>query len=96
MQDTVAGIILRSLNKNISTKYEFKSVRLSFLKKFPKASLDLKNVFVHSSPGFDKTCFKGINTDTLLYAESATVEFSLTDVIRGIYDIDRIGVKEAG
>lgn len=93
MQDTVAGIILRSLNKNISTKYEFKSVGLSFLKKFPKASLDLKNVFVHSSPGFDKTCFKGINTDTLLYAESATVEFSLTDVIRGIYDIDRIGVK---
>ena len=93
MQDTIASIILRSLNKNISTKYEFKSVRLSFLKKFPNASLDLKNVFVHSSPGFDKTCFKGINTDTLLYAESATVEFSLTDVIRGIYDIDRIGVK---
>ncbi len=93
MQDTVAGIILRSLNKNISTKYEFKSVRLSFLKKFPNASLDLKNVFVHSSPGFDKTCFTGINTDTLLYAGSATVEFSLADVIRGIYDIDRIGVK---
>jgi hypothetical protein len=93
MQDTVAGIILRSLNKNISTKYEFKSVRLSFLKRFPNASLDLKNVFVHSSPGFDKTCFTGINTDTLLYAGSATVEFSLADVIRGIYDIDRIGVK---
>ncbi len=93
MQDTVAGIILRSLNKNISTKYEFKSVRLSFLRKFPNASLDLKNVFVHSSPGFDKTCFTGINTDTLLYAESATVEFSLADVMRGIYNIDRIGVK---
>jgi len=94
MQDTVAGIILRSLNKNISTKYEFKSVRLSFLKKFPKASLDLRNVFVHSSPAFDKTCFRGINTDTLLYAESASVEFSLLDVVRGIYNIDRIGVKE--
>lgn len=93
MQDTVAGIILRSLNKNISTKYEFRSVRLSFLKKFPKASLDLNNVFVHSSTGFDKTCFAGINTDTLLYAESASVEFSLLDVVRGIYDIDRIGVK---
>ena len=94
MQDTVAGIILRSLNKNISTKYEFKSVRLSFLKKFPKASLELQNVFVHSSPGFDKTCFTGINTDTLLYAESASVEFGLLDVARGIYDIDRVGIKE--
>ncbi len=94
MQDTVAAIILRSLNKNISTKYEFKSVRLSFLKKFPKASLDLRNVLVHSSPGFDKTCFIGINTDTLLYAGSASLEFSLLDVVRGIYDIDRIGVKD--
>lgn len=94
MQDTVAGIVLRSLNKNISTKYEFKSVRLSFLKKFPKASLDLRSVLVHSSPGFDKTCFKGINTDTLLYAGSASLEFSLLDVVRGIYDIDRIGIRD--
>lgn len=93
MQDTVAGIILRSLSKKISTRYEFESVRLSYLKKFPNASLDLKNVFVHSSAGFDKTCFSGINTDTLLYAESVSVEFSLADVAKGIYDIDRIGVK---
>jgi len=42
MQDTVAGIILRSLNKDISTKYKFESVRLSYLRKFPNASLDLK------------------------------------------------------
>ena len=93
MQDTVAGIILRSLSKKISTRYEFESVRLSYLRKFPNASLDLKNVLVHSSSGFDKTCFSGISTDTLLYAESVSVEFSLADVAKGIYDIDRIGVK---
>jgi len=49
MQDKVAGYILKSLNKSISTKYEFESVRLSLLRQFPKASLDLKNVIVHSS-----------------------------------------------
>ncbi|MBN2862633.1 MAG: hypothetical protein JXN62_05700, partial [Bacteroidales bacterium] len=68
MQDSVAGIILRSLNNKLLTKYEFRTVRLSFLKNFPKASLDLKDVFVHSSPGFDISCFEGINTDTLLSA----------------------------
>ncbi|MCX6334836.1 MAG: hypothetical protein NT092_11130 [Bacteroidia bacterium] len=94
MQDTVAAIILRSLNKDISTKYEFESVRLSYLKKFPNASLDLKNVLVHSSPGFDKTDFEGINTDTLLFAESVSVEFKITDVVKGIYDINRIGVRD--
>jgi hypothetical protein len=93
MQDTVAGIILRSLNKNISTKYEFESVRLSYLKKFPKASLDLNNILVHSSPGFDKTCFEGINTDTLLSAESVSIEFKITNVIKGIYNIERMGIR---
>ncbi|MDQ1332378.1 MAG: AsmA 2 protein, partial [Bacteroidota bacterium] len=63
------------------------------LRRFPKASLDLKNVVVHSSPGFDQTCFNGINTDTLLIAGSVSAEFSLSDIIKGIYNIDRIGVK---
>ncbi len=94
MQDKVAGFILRSLNKSISTKFEFESVRLSFLKKFPKATLDLKNVLVHSSPGFDSSAFSGINTDTLLAAKSIFIEFDITDIYHGIYNIERIGVKE--
>jgi len=93
VQDKVAGIILKSLNKNLLTKYEFESVRLSFLRRFPKASLDIRNVLVHSSPGYDRTCFNGINTDTLLSARSVTMDFRITDIIRGIYNIDRIGVK---
>ena len=42
-----------------------------------------------------KPALQGINTDTLLSAESVTVEFSITDIINGIYNIDRIGVKKA-
>ena len=94
MQDRVAGVILKSLNKNLTTKYEFGSLHLSFLRKFPKASLDLKHVYVHSSPGFDINCFAGINTDTLLSARSVSFEFNITDIIRGIYNIDRVGIKE--
>ncbi len=94
MQNKVAGIILKSLNDKLLTKYEFESVRLSFLRNFPKASLDLKDVLVHSSPGFDTSCFIGINTDTLLSAKSVTMDFKITDIIKGIYNIERIGIKE--
>lgn len=94
VQDKVAGIILRSLNKNLLTKYDFESVRLSFLKRFPKASLDIRDVLVHSSPGFDPSCFYGLNTDTLLSARSVTMDFRIIDIIRGIYNIDRIGIKD--
>ena len=93
IQDKVADIILRSLNRNLSTKYDFATVKLSFLKKFPKASLDLRDVVVYSSPGFDTSCFIDVDTDTLLSAESVIMEFKITDIIAGEYNIERIGIK---
>jgi|WetSurMetagenome_2_1015567.scaffolds.fasta_scaffold00163_12 hypothetical protein len=93
MQDTVASIILRSLNKNISTKLDVGSFKLSFLKKFPKASLELKNVLVHSSTDFNSVAFKGINTDTLLSAKSVSVEFKITDILKGVYNIERVSAR---
>jgi hypothetical protein len=94
LQDKVTGLILKSLNKNIQTKFEFESSHLSFLRKFPKASLSLKNVLVHSSSGFDAASFGNTNTDTLLFARSVIAEFSITDIIHSIYNIDRIGIKQ--
>ena len=93
IQDKVAGIILKSLSNDISTKFEIGSVRLSFLRRFPRATLDLKNVLVHSSPGFDRSCFGKSDTDTLLAARSVIMEFKLPDMISGNYNIDRIGVR---
>ena len=93
VQDKVAGIILKSLSNDISTKFEIGSVRLSFLRRFPRATLDLKNVLVHSSPGFDRSCFGIKDTDTLLAAKSVIMEFKLPDMIRGNYNIGRIGVR---
>ncbi|MGC1391226.1 MAG: hypothetical protein WA816_09325, partial [Bacteroidales bacterium] len=93
LKDKVGFIILKSLNKNLSTKLEIGSYKLSFLRKFPKASLELKNVFVHSSSDFNSAAFKGINTDTLLTARFVSVEFKITDIIKGVYTIDRIGAR---
>jgi hypothetical protein len=93
LRDKVGFIILKSLNKNLSTKLDVGSYKLSFLRKFPKASLELKDVLVHSSPDFNSGAFKGINTDTLLAARFVSVEFKITDIIKGIYTIDRIGAR---
>jgi len=93
LKDKVGFIILKSLNKNLSTKLEVGSFKLSFLKKFPKASLELKNVLVHSSPGFNSASFKGINTDTLLSARYVSLEFRLIDVLKGIYNIESISAR---
>jgi hypothetical protein len=94
LQDKVAEIILSSLNKNITTKIDIGSFSFSLLKKFPRASLSLNNVIVLSSPGIDKASFKDINTDTLLVAETVLVEFKITDLIKQVYDIDRIAIRK--
>lgn len=94
MQDKVAGIILRSLGKEISTRFEFENIRLSFIRKFPKASLELKNVVVYSTPDYDRSSFEETETDTLLSASSVTADFKITDFIKGVYTIETIGVKD--
>ena len=93
LQDKVADIILKSFNKNISTKLDVGSFKLSFLRKFPKASLELKNVLVHSSSNFNSDTFTGINTDTLLAARFVSVEFKITDILKGIYNIESVGAR---
>jgi hypothetical protein len=93
MQEKVAVIILNSLNKNVSTKLEAGSFHLSFLKKFPKASLELRNVLVHSSERFDKISFGAVNTDTLMAARIVSVEFRMSDILKSNYKIERIGAK---
>ena len=94
LQDKVAEIVLKSLNRNLSTKLDVGSVRLSFLRRFPKASLELKDVLVHSSPSFVRSKFPGINTDTLFAAKTVSVEFKITDIINGNYTIESLGAKE--
>jgi hypothetical protein len=94
LSDKVAEIILRSLNDEISTKIEVQEYSLSFLKRFPKAAVQLKDVIIWSSPTFDKGQFKKINTDTLLTAASAFLEFSMADIINEKYDIDKIDVEK--
>ena len=93
MQNKVAGVVLKTLNNNFSTKIETGSHRLSLIRKFPKASVELKNVIVHSSPDFDRSAFNGINTDTLLTAKSASIDFRTIDMIRGAYTFTKISVR---
>jgi AsmA-like C-terminal region len=93
MQDKAVDIILKSLNRNFLTKIETGSYRFSLIKKFPLATMELKNVIVFSSPDFNTKGFTGINTDTLLSARSAFIDFKIIDVLKGDYTFKSISVK---
>ncbi len=93
LHEKIAGFIIKSLNNNIATRFETGSSRLSFLSRFPKATFELKNVLVHSSENFNYEVFAGMGADTLLSANSVSVEFSLLDILRRHYKIDKINIK---
>ena len=93
IQNKVAGIVLNTLNNNFATKISTESYRLSLIKKFPKATIELKNVLVLSSHGFDASAFRGLNTDTLLSAALASVDLRTIDMIRGNYTFTKITVR---
>jgi hypothetical protein len=92
LRNRVADIFLAAVNSTISTKVEIGGYNLSLIKKFPKAAVELRNVTVLSSHGFDKSQFSTINTDTLLTARSAFLEFGMIDILRGNYTIQRIAL----
>jgi hypothetical protein len=93
IQNKVAGIVLNSLNRNISTKIDAESYRLSLLKRFPRATVTLKNPVVFSSPDFNHSAFAGINADTLLIAKSAFIDFKLIDLLKGEYTFTSMTIK---
>ncbi len=93
IQNKVAGIVLNTLNNNFATKISTESYRLSLIKKFPKASIELRNVLVLSSKDFDLSAFSGMNTDTLLAARTASVDLRTIDIIRGNYTFTKITVR---
>jgi hypothetical protein len=94
LQKDVVNIFIKSINKNISTKIEVRTASFSLISKFPKASVKLTDVLIHSSIKFDRTQFKRTDTDTLLSAKSVSFEFKMTDLIKGIFNIESLSIAE--
>ena len=94
LRNKVASILIESLNKGLSTRVEIGEYHLSLIRKFPKASVELANVTILSSPTFNRKEFKGINTDTLLRAKSLSLEFRMTDILKGNYTVQSITLSD--
>ncbi len=94
LKDKVVPVFINAANKRIQTKVHIGSYNLSLIRKFPRASVELKEVTVLSSMNFNRSQFPDINTDTLLYVKSAWLEFSMLNLIKGNYNIESITLRE--
>jgi len=81
-EDEITQYVVSGLNKQIRTKAEVGDVKLSFFKKFPDASLELKDVVLLSVQ----------NTDTLLQAERLYLRFNVARLLKRQYLIKEVHV----
>ncbi|NMC41440.1 MAG: AsmA-like C-terminal region-containing protein [Bacteroidales bacterium] len=93
-RDDIFAFVETTINSRITTKTRVGKYSFSVLKRFPRASVKLSDVTLLSSTGFDKREFTDYNADTLLYAGSVTLEFRLTDLMKGIYRIENASVSD--
>jgi len=85
-EDEVSQYLIEELNEYLLSEIEVGDVNFTMIKKFPKASLEFKDVVAYTKPGYLKN-IKTYNTDTLFYAKSIYVQLNLLDIIFKEYNI---------
>jgi len=93
-EDEIKQYAIKQLNKYINTEVQVKQIDLSFIKKFPNATIIFHSVVVKSSKTFNKNDFKK-NTDTLLVAKTLYLQFDLWKALHKEYELQAIHLDSA-
>lgn len=83
--EEVKQYVVSAISSGLAVKMDIESVEFSMWTQFPKASVDLKNVWIEDglSPG-----------DTLLRAERVSLAFNLFSLLGGNYRLSRVAVEK--
>ena len=93
-EDAVIKYLKKYLNKHLTTEIEVSRIRFSFIKKFPNATIELRNIVIHSGLGVNNKEFLELDTDTLLSARSVFFEFSLPGILKNEYKLKNIRIVD--
>jgi len=88
-EDEVSQYLVEELNENLLAKVEVEDIHFTLLKKFPKATVEFKNVIAYSKEGY-YTKIKGYNTDTLFFAKNLYIQINFLDFITNEVKINSI------
>lgn len=80
----ISRIFIGELNKKLTTNVHTEELDFSLIKRFPRASISLEDIFIHSPQQ---------ENDTLLYADRLILELKITELIKGNYVIDRVDIR---
>jgi hypothetical protein len=85
----VTQYIIEELNESIDVKIDVKDTKFSLLRKFPNASIELKDVTAFSPSSFENKILN-YKTDTLFSSRRLFLEFNIFDLLTKTYNIKNI------
>ncbi len=91
----VQVLVTEQINAGIQSTFTASEIRFSFLRKFPRASLEFRNVLLSVSPVYKQSATGNEINDTLLSARRLFMEISIPDMIRGKYLVNKIDIEDA-
>ena len=89
----ISGIFISELNKNLNTTVQTGKLNFSLLRRFPRASIELHNIFITSPEMADQNAAYDY-PDTLLYAGEMVLTLKITELIQKNYIIDRVDIDQ--
>ncbi len=84
-EDTLTRHIIEGINRRVNTEIKVGDIKLSFVKKFPDASLEFREVFVASMDTPQR--------DTLLFADRIFLQFNPISLMKRQYKIREVQVR---
>ena len=91
-QDDVKELVVNEINKHINTRINVNDISFSVLRKFPRASVEFRDILVKVPDDFVSSGSNQPN-DTLFSAQNLFLQFNLKDIIRGRYRITDIHAR---
>jgi hypothetical protein len=92
-EDKIAHYAVNELNKHIRTPISTSKISFTLIRKFPDATIRLRDVYIKSVPDFEQNQFVNINTDTLLYAKDLFIQMNLIKLLKKQYIIEEVHVN---
>jgi len=93
-EDRIAHYAVNELNKHIRTPISSSKISFTFIRKFPDATIRLRDIYIKSVPDFEQNQFVNTNTDTLLYAKDLFIQMNLIKLLKKQYAIEEVHVDK--
>lgn len=88
-EDKIKAYAVSRINQNLNTEIKVAEIDLTIWSSFPYASIDFKDVLIMDPITVNKI------SDTMLYAQKLSFEFSVWDIASGNYSVKQIRVQNA-